>query len=118
MISLVNGYICRCSTDVAEALQGKKPPAKAGELPYSSGSEGKISAFAERPVTRADGSNEVGGAQLSTHANGTGYGLAGAGTSSFYAELQSEGHATAQTSGGSHASGTGQTSASGINLLV
>jgi hypothetical protein len=42
MISLVNGYICRSSTEVAQALQGKKPPAKAGELSYSSGSEGKI----------------------------------------------------------------------------
>ena len=63
MISLVNGYICKSCTNVAEALQRKKPPAKAGELPYSSGSEGKISAFAERQVARTNGASDPASAQ-------------------------------------------------------
>ena len=36
MISLVNGFICHDYREVTDALQGKKPPAKPGELPYSS----------------------------------------------------------------------------------
>ena len=36
MISLVNGFICHDYREVSDALQGKKPPAKPGELPYSS----------------------------------------------------------------------------------
>ena len=101
MISLVNGYICKSCTDVAEALQGKKPPAIAGELPYSSGSEGKISAFSEQQVARPDGADQLASAQSS------------AATSS-YVGPQSDG----QTSGASLASSSVQTSAGGINLLV
>ena len=110
MISLVNGYICKSCTDVAEALQGKKPPAKAGELPYSSGSEGKISAFAERQVTRADSANDPANAQSNAQA--------GASTSFSYGALQSDAQGTIQAAGGLQASGASSISASGINLLV
>jgi hypothetical protein len=42
MISLVNGFICHNYHEVTDALQGKKPPAKPGQLPYSSHSDGSI----------------------------------------------------------------------------
>jgi hypothetical protein len=42
MISLVNGFICHDYREVSDALQGKKPPAKPGELPYSSDNDSTI----------------------------------------------------------------------------
>lgn len=55
MISLVNGYVCKSHSDVADAMQGKEPPSKAGQLPYSSGNDGKIFEFIARPVAKLDG---------------------------------------------------------------
>lgn len=42
MISLVNGYICHNYREVMQAMQGLKPPAKPGELPYSSQNDSPI----------------------------------------------------------------------------
>ena len=117
MISLVNGYICKSFTDVAQALQGKKPPAKAGELPYSSGSEGKISAFSERQVTTADGVKESAGAQTSPQAGAQSNTISGAASVSSNAGPPSDGLAALQMSETSQA-GSSQTSVGGINLLV
>jgi hypothetical protein len=55
MISLVNGYVCKSHSDVADAMQGKEPPSKAGQLPYSSGNAGKIFEFIARPAAKLDG---------------------------------------------------------------
>ena len=61
MISLVNGYICRSFRDVTDAIQGKEPPAKPGELPYSSSNYRKISVFKEQEVlVQEDQSNSSG----------------------------------------------------------
>jgi hypothetical protein len=55
MILLVNGFICTNSTEVFEALLGEQPPAKPGELPYSSRKDDKISAYAGQPATVLSG---------------------------------------------------------------
>jgi hypothetical protein len=106
MISLVNGYICKSWQDVTEALQGKKPPAKAGELPYSSGSDGKISAFPDRPAAHTDGFKELTSAQ------------SGAPVSSSYAASPGDGQTPDQTSAVLQVPDSSQTSAAGVNLLV
>jgi hypothetical protein len=89
---------------------GKKPPAKAGELPYSSGSEGKLSAFAERAVTLIGGSSELAAAQSS--------GLTSASTTSSSAGPQSDSQTASQPAAGAQAPVASQASVSGINLLV
>jgi hypothetical protein len=106
MISLVNGYICKSWQDVTEALQGKRPPAKAGELPYSSGSDGKVSAFLDRPVAHIDAAIALANAPSD------------APVSSSYDAPQSDGHTLDQTSAMLPLSGLGHASAGGVNRLV
>ncbi|MGB6351192.1 MAG: hypothetical protein WBG10_14315 [Pseudolabrys sp.] len=55
MISIVNGYICTTSCDVAAAKQGKDPNASPGSAPGVSGKGGKTSSFAGQPATTLDG---------------------------------------------------------------
>jgi hypothetical protein len=54
MISIVNGYICTTSCEVASAKQGKDPSAPPGSAPGVSG-RNKNSAFAGQPATILDG---------------------------------------------------------------
>jgi len=56
MISLVNGYVCTSSCDVARAKQGKDPSAPPGSPQGVSGKDDKTSAFGGQPVTMLDGS--------------------------------------------------------------
>ncbi len=55
MISIVNGYICTTSCEVASAKKGKDPSAPHGSPPGASG-KNKSSAFADQPVSILDGS--------------------------------------------------------------
>jgi hypothetical protein len=55
MISIVNGYICTTSCDVAAAKQGKDPNARPGSPPGVSGTGAKTSSFAGQPATTLDG---------------------------------------------------------------
>ena len=50
MISIVNGYVCTTSCEVASAKQGKDPSAPPGSPPGVSG-KNKSSAFAGQPAT-------------------------------------------------------------------
>jgi hypothetical protein len=54
MISVVNGYVCLSSCEVASAKQGKDPSAPPGS-PVGAPDKGKASAFANRPATILDG---------------------------------------------------------------
>ena len=54
MISIVNGYICTSSCEVASAKQGKDPSAPPGSPPGVSGKD-KTSALARQPATILDG---------------------------------------------------------------
>ena len=56
MISVVNGYACTSSCEVASAKQGRDPHAPLGSLPGVSGKNNKTSAFADLPATIVDGS--------------------------------------------------------------
>lgn len=51
MISVINGYICTSSCEVAEAKHGKDPQAPAGLPAGAAGQDEKTSAFSERPAT-------------------------------------------------------------------
>ncbi len=55
MISIVNGYICTTSCEVASAKQGKDPSAPLGAPPSVPG-KNKSAAFADQPATILDGS--------------------------------------------------------------
>jgi hypothetical protein len=54
MISIVNGYVCTSSCEVASAKQGKDPSAPPGAPPGTSKAD-KTSGFAGRPATILDG---------------------------------------------------------------
>jgi hypothetical protein len=54
MISIVNGYVCTTSCEVASAKQGKDPSAPPGSPPGVAG-KNKTSAFAGQPSTILDG---------------------------------------------------------------
>jgi len=56
MISVVNGYVCTSSCEVASAKQGKDPSAPPGSPPGVSGKVRKTSAFAGQAATVFDGS--------------------------------------------------------------
>ena len=53
MISIVNGYICTSSCDVAAATQGKDPATPPGSIPGTSSK--KTSDLDTRPATVLDG---------------------------------------------------------------
>jgi len=55
MISIVNGYVCTTSCEVASAKQGKDPSAPPGSPSGVSG-KNKSSAFDNRPASILDGS--------------------------------------------------------------
>ncbi len=55
MISIVNGYICTTSCEVASAKQGKDPSAPPGSPPGLSGKNSR-SPFADQPASILDGS--------------------------------------------------------------
>jgi hypothetical protein len=55
VISIVNGYICTTSCEVASAKQGKDPSAPLGSALGASG-KNKNAAFAGQPATVLDGS--------------------------------------------------------------
>ena len=55
MISVVNGYVCMTSCEVASAKQGKNPSAPPGSPPGAS-DKNKVSGFASQPATNLDGS--------------------------------------------------------------
>jgi hypothetical protein len=55
MISIVNGYVCTTSCEVASAKQGRDPSAPLGSPPGVPG-KNKSSAFAGQPATFLDGS--------------------------------------------------------------
>lgn len=55
MISIVNGYICTTSCEVASAKQGRDPTAPLGSPPGVQG-KNKNSAFAGQPASILDGS--------------------------------------------------------------
>ncbi len=55
MISIVNGYVCTTSCEVASAKQGKDPTAPPGSPPGVSG-KNRSSAFADQPASIRDGS--------------------------------------------------------------
>ncbi|MBI1204834.1 MAG: hypothetical protein GC182_20215 [Rhodopseudomonas sp.] len=57
MISLVNGYICHNYREVMQAMQGLKPPAKPGELPYSSQNDSPLGKAAMARNKAADAVN-------------------------------------------------------------
>jgi hypothetical protein len=53
MISVVNGYVCTSSCDVAAAKQGRDPNAPPGALPGDN--DKKTNSLAHRPATILDG---------------------------------------------------------------
>jgi hypothetical protein len=55
MISIVNGYVCTTSCEVASAKQGKDPSAPPGSAPGISG-KNRGSAFDSQPASILDGS--------------------------------------------------------------
>jgi hypothetical protein len=55
MISVVNGFVCGSSCDVAAAKKGKDPNAPPGAPSGSSSSTDKTSGFDKQPVTILDG---------------------------------------------------------------
>jgi hypothetical protein len=55
MITIVNGYICTTSCDIAAAKQGKDPNAPPGSPPGVSSADAKTSSFAGQPATTLDG---------------------------------------------------------------
>jgi hypothetical protein len=55
MISIVNGYVCMTSCDVAAAKQGKDPNAPPGSRPGTSGNGDKTSSFAGQSAAMLDG---------------------------------------------------------------
>lgn len=55
MTTIVNGYICTTSCDVAAAKQGKDPNAPPGSLPGVFGKGDKTSRFERQPATTLDG---------------------------------------------------------------
>jgi hypothetical protein len=54
MISVVNGYVCNSSCDVAKAKQGKDPNSQPGALGAASKTN-KTSGFSGQPATILDG---------------------------------------------------------------
>ncbi len=54
MISVVNGYVCNSSCDVAKAKQGKDPNTPPG-APADASKTNKTSGFAGQPATILDG---------------------------------------------------------------
>ena len=54
MISIVNGYVCTTSCEVASAKQGKDPSAPPGSPPGVSG-KNRSSGFADQPASILDG---------------------------------------------------------------
>ena len=54
MISVVNGYVCNSSCDVAKAKQGKDPNTPPG-APADASKTDKTSGFAGQPATILDG---------------------------------------------------------------
>ena len=56
MISIVNGYVCTSSCDVASARQGKDPSSPPGSPAGVSGKDDKSSPFAGQPTIVLDGS--------------------------------------------------------------
>ncbi len=55
MISIVNGYVCTTSCEVASAKQGKDPSAPPGSPPGVSG-KNRSAPFAEQPASILGGS--------------------------------------------------------------
>jgi hypothetical protein len=55
MVSIVNGYVCFSSCDVAAAKQGKDPNAPPGALPGEDADKTKPSALDRQPATVLDG---------------------------------------------------------------
>jgi hypothetical protein len=55
MITVVNGYICYCSCDVAKAEQNKNPRTPPGDLPDSSNSSNQTPTPLDQPATVLSG---------------------------------------------------------------
>lgn len=55
MVSIVNGYVCFSSCDVAEAKKGKDPNTPPGTLPGDEADKTKKSPLDRQPVTILDG---------------------------------------------------------------
>ena len=55
MISVVNGYLCYSSCDVAKAKQGNNPSTPPGAPPGESSKSDKSSGFVGQPATILDG---------------------------------------------------------------